>query len=260
MTAGPAVAAALALAVLVWPPEHRLLSRRARLLWPPARPPRPAAGRRPVPRLPGRRWRSPGRGLPAGSGRRWLLAVASGGAVGVLVGGPSGLVAAVLLAVAVERLLRRRPARRERDADEIVRDLPIACDLLAACLSAGVPLSPALAGVATALGGPLGAGLGTVAGLLRLGAEPRTAWAEAPAEVAALARLLTRTAENGAAVSGPLRALAADTRAIARSRAEADVRRAGVWVLAPLGACFLPAFLCLGVIPLVLGIAADVFG
>jgi hypothetical protein len=31
-------------------------------------------------------------------------------------------------------------------------------------------------------------------------------------------------------------------------------------VLAPLGACFLPAFLCLGVVPLVLGIAADVFG
>jgi hypothetical protein len=38
------------------------------------------------------------------------------------------------------------------------------------------------------------------------------------------------------------------------------VRRAGVWVLAPLGLCFLPAFLCLGVVPLVLGIAADVFG
>jgi hypothetical protein len=31
-------------------------------------------------------------------------------------------------------------------------------------------------------------------------------------------------------------------------------------VLAPLGLCFLPAFLCLGVIPLVLGIAGEVFG
>ena len=41
---------------------------------------------------------------------------------------------------------------------------------------------------------------------------------------------------------------------------EAAVRRAGVWVLAPLGVCFLPAFLCLGVVPMVLGIAADVFG
>jgi hypothetical protein len=42
--------------------------------------------------------------------------------------------------------------------------------------------------------------------------------------------------------------------------AEAAIRRAGVWVLAPLGACFLPAFVCLGVAPLVLGIAADVVG
>jgi pilus assembly protein TadC len=37
------------------------------------------------------------------------------------------------------------------------------------------------------------------------------------------------------------------------------VHRAAVWVLAPLGLCFLPAFLCLGVLPLVLGIADNVF-
>jgi hypothetical protein len=54
--------------------------------------------------------------------------------------------------------------------------------------------------------------------------------------------------------------MAADARAAQRSALEASVRRAGVWVLAPLGACFLPAFVCLGVAPLVLGIAADVFG
>ena len=57
-----------------------------------------------------------------------------------------------------------------------------------------------------------------------------------------------------------LRALAAESRASARAETEAAVRRAGVWVLAPLGACFLPAFVCLGVVPMVLGIAGDVFG
>ena len=45
-----------------------------------------------------------------------------------------------------------------------------------------------------------------------------------------------------------------------RAQTEVAVRRAGIWVLAPLGVCFLPAFLCLGVVPLVLGIAGDVFG
>jgi pilus assembly protein TadC len=49
-------------------------------------------------------------------------------------------------------------------------------------------------------------------------------------------------------------------RSTQRGDVEAAVRRAGVWVLAPLGLCFLPAFVCLGVVPLVLGIAADVFG
>jgi pilus assembly protein TadC len=57
-----------------------------------------------------------------------------------------------------------------------------------------------------------------------------------------------------------LRALGSDLRASSRARTEEALRRAGVWVLAPLGACFLPAFVCLGVVPLVLGIARDVFG
>jgi hypothetical protein len=48
-------------------------------------------------------------------------------------------------------------------------------------------------------------------------------------------------------------------RSTGRARTEAAVRRAGVWVLAPLGLCFLPAFVCLGVAPLVLGIAGTVF-
>jgi pilus assembly protein TadC len=60
---------------------------------------------------------------------------------------------------------------------------------------------------------------------------------------------------------GPaLHALAEDSRSAARAATETAVRRAGVWVLAPLGLCFLPAFVCLGVVPLVLGIAGEVFG
>ena len=60
---------------------------------------------------------------------------------------------------------------------------------------------------------------------------------------------------------GPaLQRLAADSRVAERAATSVAVQRAGVWVLAPLGLCFLPAFLCLGVAPLVLGIAADVFG
>jgi pilus assembly protein TadC len=33
-----------------------------------------------------------------------------------------------------------------------------------------------------------------------------------------------------------------------------------VWSLLPLGLCFLPAFACLGVLPVILGVAGEVFG
>ena len=55
-------------------------------------------------------------------------------------------------------------------------------------------------------------------------------------------------------------ALAVDLRAAARTATDAEVRRAGVRILAPLGLCFLPAFVCLGVVPLVIGLAGNVLG
>ncbi|MGY1679700.1 type II secretion system F family protein [Geodermatophilus sp. SYSU D01176] len=202
---------------------------------------------------------------PAGPGaddprRRRLLAGAAGVAAGLLVGGVPGVAVAGLVAVGGERLLRRGGRDDARVGPAPGADLPVGCDLLAVCLEAGLPVGGALAAVATALPGPLGPELATVAGLYRLGAAPRRAWAEVPAELAALGRVLVRAGESGSTVVPALRSLAADARAEQRSRADAAVRRAGVWVLAPLGACFLPAFLCLGVVPLVLGIAADVFG
>ena len=42
--------------------------------------------------------------------------------------------------------------------------------------------------------------------------------------------------------------------------ATAAAERAGVLIAGPLGLCFLPAFVCLGVVPVVAGLAGDVFG
>lgn len=191
--------------------------------------------------------------------RRWLLAGAAAVAVAVLVGGPAGVVAGAAVAAGLERLLRRSSdagARRARSALE--DELPVACDLLAVCLTAGLPVAGALAAVAGALPGPLGAELASVAGRYRLGAAARAAWAGVPGPLAPLGRVLARAGESGSTVVPALHGLAADRRAALRAGTEARVRTAGVWVLAPLGACFLPAFVCLGVAPVVLGIAADV--
>jgi pilus assembly protein TadC len=193
--------------------------------------------------------------------RRWVLAGAAALATGVLTGGGTGVVVAVVVAVGVERLLRRSGSGQQSGlGTALVRDLPGACDLIGVCLAAGVPVAGALTAVGAAVPGPLGAQLRTVGSLYRLGAEPRRAWADVPGELAALGRILVRAGESGSGAVPALRSLAADSRSAARTDAEATARRAGVWVLAPLGACFLPAFLCLGVVPLVLGIAGQVFG
>jgi len=207
----------------------------------------------------------PAPGPPPDAGRerlrRWVLAAALGGAGALVVGGAAGAVAGGVLTVGVERVLRARAPDAEAGTRALlVRDLPAACDLLGVCLAAGLPVEGALEAVGGAVGGPLGGHLRSVAALSRLGADPRRAWAEAPPELAGLGRVLVRAGESGATVAGSLRTLAAESRATARAATQAAVQRAGVWVLAPLGACFLPAFVCLGVAPLVLGIAADVFG
>jgi pilus assembly protein TadC len=231
----------LAAALLLWSPQSRLTALRLRAL---QSAPEPEA----VPARPG----PPAR-------RRWFLAGTAGLAAGLLVGGILGIVVAAGAGVLGERWLRGGDlGAAERAA--LARELPAACDLLGVCLSAGVPVGAALAAVGAAVPAPLGPHLAGVAALSRLGAEPRRAWADVPAELAALGRVLVRAGESGAAAAPALRALAADSRASARAAAEAAVRRAGVWVLAPLGLCFLPAFVCLGVVPMVLGIAGDIFG
>ena len=230
--------------LLLWPSPGSAATRRVRALRAPPR----ATRAEPVSPVGERR-------------RRWALAGVTGAAVALLLGGLVGGVAGLVVAGIVVRVLTRHAPDDAREMHaSLVRDLPGACDLLAVCLTAGVPVASALAAVGGAVPAPLCPQLQAIARLYRLGAAPRLAWAELPDALDVLGRVLVRAGESGAAVAPALRSLAADCRAEARAATEAGVRRAGVWILAPLGLCFLPAFVCLGVVPLVLGIAADVFG
>ncbi|MGY1831109.1 type II secretion system F family protein [Geodermatophilus sp. SYSU D01180] len=231
---------AVAGALAAWPTPAVRRTARLRALGAPAAPERPA-------------------GSAPGPVRRPALPVLAGAATALLVGGAAGVALGAVGAVLADRWLRRAPARGSAPAP-VTADLPVACDLLGVCLGAGLPVGAALGAVAAVVPGPLGPALADVGGRLRLGAAPRTAWHDAPPELAGLGRVLVRAGESGAAAVPALRVLAAEARAAARSRAEAGVRRAGVWVLAPLGLCFLPAFVCLGIAPMVIGIAGQVFG
>jgi len=133
-----------------------------------------------------------------------------------------------------------------------------AWDLLAACLRAGMPVPAAVLAIAEGLDAPAGPVLRRTAGLLALGAGPDQAWQpalECPSTVR-LARVARRSGRSGAAFAESLTQLAAAERASAREQSETRAQRAGVLIAGPLGLCFLPAFLAIGVIPVVIGMAA----
>ncbi|NEB77008.1 hypothetical protein G3I40_17540, partial [Streptomyces sp. SID14478] len=76
----------------------------------------------------------------------------------------------------------------------------------------------------------------------------------------ALVRLLERAGESGAPAAAPVARFAAECRAERGRRATAVARRAAVVITAPVGLCFLPAFLVIGVLPVVIGLAGGVLG
>ncbi len=131
---------------------------------------------------------------------------------------------------------------------------------LAVCLEAGLPVAAAVSAAAEPLDGITGATLRRIAGLLELGGDPAQAWQTAQGDpaTAAFARAAGRSAATGAALARTARAESARVREALTDVAEARAQRAGVLIAAPLGLCFLPAFLVLGVVPVVIGLAGEV--
>lgn len=133
-------------------------------------------------------------------------------------------------------------------------------DLFAAALTAGLPAPDALSAVADAVGHSrpaLAPPLRTVAARLRLGATPAQAWREVPgaAPLASVAAVLARATDGGGSVRAALAHASVRLRSEADAAATARAERASVLVAGPLGLCFLPAFVCLGVLPVVVGLA-----
>lgn len=133
-------------------------------------------------------------------------------------------------------------------------------DVLAVCLAAGMAVSSAAAAAVPSAPPPLAGVLQRAAGLLALGADPDTAWSAESVDVhiEALLRLARRSASSGAALAEGVAELATQCRHDATQEAAAAAERAGVLIAGPLGLCFLPAFVCLGIVPVVAGLAGQV--
>jgi pilus assembly protein TadC len=132
----------------------------------------------------------------------------------------------------------------------------LVADLVAGCLAAGTLLPDAVAAAGEGTDGGLGERCRSVAAALRAGASPERAWGSwlADPRLAPIARTAVRTAHSGAATADELRRTAARLRIQRKAGLQQRVRQASVWVVVPLGLCFLPAFVLLAVVPLVAGL------
>ncbi|MFF4170186.1 type II secretion system F family protein [Streptomyces sp. NPDC001744] len=192
----------------------------------------------------------------------WAVPFAVAGLGWALFGGIAGLGAGALLACGVRGRIPRRRAPEAPDGEEAVRHLPLAADLLAACAASGAGPGEAAEAVGRSLGGPLGGRLARTAAELRLGGDPAEVWRRFGAiqGAAGLARCMERAGSSGAPSVEAVARYAAALRAARSRTAAARARRAQVLISAPVGLCFLPAFLAVGVAPVVIGLATGLLG
>lgn len=194
---------------------------------------------------------------------RWLAAGVAAVGLVLVVGGLLGIVAGGIALVAVPRLVGRLEPRAVRQRHErLTRQAALLADLLAATLSSGATARDALEAASCAVGEPTASFLAPVVGAIDLGADPVRAWdgIDPPEAHRAIVDALRRAHRSGAPASGVLARAADDLRREHRREVEVAARAAGVRAVAPLAACFLPAFLLVGVVPVVASLASGLVG
>lgn len=136
-----------------------------------------------------------------------------------------------------------------------ISDPALMLDLLGSMLDSGAGLGRALELLAAQAEPSLGRPLGPVVSSLAIGADWETAWrasGKIPARLLAIRDGLGFAALTGAPPAAILYAQAARLRREHFRAAERRAAALGVRLVLPLGLCSLPAFVCLGIVPVVL--------
>ena len=164
----------------------------------------------------------------------------------------------VLAWVAGVASCRRILARcRRADASGGDTDAALACDLIASALACGASIPRALDALADACAQEP---LAWTASSLRLGATWEQAWEEAPAWAEPLRDALEASWTAGTAPEGMLARCASWERRARLVDAKTRAEELSVRLVGPLGAFFLPAFLLLGIAPLLAHLMGTVAG
>ena len=167
-----------------------------------------------------------------------------------------------LTALAAMRGTRRLPGTTaETDAQSRVAlavDAAVACDLLAAVLESGASVPRALAALGESLAGQGGRELVIASRILRLGGS----WDEACHNLGSPAYLepLRPAWVEGSAPGPLLLAAAAQVRFRRSAAAREAAERLAVRLVLPLGLCLLPAFVLMGLVPVVIATGGQFFG
>lgn len=193
---------------------------------------------------------------------RVIASIVLGAGIAFVFGSLLGVALGTLAAVGAHRFFGRLESRADRERKSaLVSQVPLVCDLLSATLASGASLGSALVAVAFAVGAPASESLLRVDAAMRLGASQQSAWiaAKVDPEFLRLAAAFQRSAVSGAPIAEVFAGIGADERRRKRMTVEVAARSAGVRSVAPLAACYLPAFILLGIVPVVASMATDMF-
>lgn len=197
------------------------------------------------------------------TGLPYLASAALGLALLALIGGVAGAIVGALAAAVAFRFLRGLDDGGAAERTEVLAgQAPDVADMLAACVASGAGLERATREVADAVGSPADQLLAAAAAHMAMGAPPVEAWATLASHeaTAPIARTVIRSLDSGAPMADALSSCAGELRDIRRARVEALAQAVAVKAVAPLGLCFLPAFLLMGVVPLVAGLISRTVG
>ncbi|GAA1412813.1 type II secretion system F family protein [Oerskovia paurometabola] len=139
-------------------------------------------------------------------------------------------------------------------------EIGVLLELLGAAVRAGTSVPRALEAVGQAIGGPDGAALHRAGAAVVLGAGWVEAWAGAPPRLAVVQSALGLAWEQGAAPGEALRAAGEQLRSDQQAAARQAAARLAVHLVLPLGVCFLPAFVLIGLLPVLLSLGGGVLG
>ena len=182
-----------------------------------------------------------------------LVPLAAVVALGPLTG---ALVALVATPAARNVVGGMETAESRRRAARLADQLPTALDLMVATLDAGRPPAAAFALVAEVTQAPLGEELALVGARLAVGGDPHAVWTHLADDrvLGPLGRAFRRASTSGMPVARVVASVADEMRRERRAARRERSRRVGVRTAAPLGACFLPAFFLVGIVPTIVGV------